>query len=74
MPLSFSQEAAEAWFSGRGFVPTPLLHSFKREGDGREGAISGRLARRATGVSPSVFARTGVFAERKKAYRFPVHY
>ena len=35
----------------------------KREDDGREGAISGRLARKATGVSPSGFARTGVFAE-----------
>ena len=35
----------------------------KREDDGREGAISGRLARKATGVSPSGFACTGVFAE-----------
>ena len=37
----------------------------KREDDGREGAISGRLARKATGVSPSGFARTGVFAENE---------
>ena len=37
--------------------------STKREDDGREGAISGRSARKATGVSPSGFARTGVFAE-----------
>ena len=37
----------------------------KHEGDGREGAISGRLARKATGVSPSGFARTGVFAENE---------
>ena len=42
--------------------PTPLLLSFKREDDGREGAVSGRLARKATGVSPSGFARIGVFA------------
>ena len=34
----------------------------KREDDGREGAISGRFARKATGVSPFGFARTGVFA------------
>ena len=34
----------------------------KREADGREGAISGRLVRKATGVSPSDFAHTGVFA------------
>ena len=40
----------------------PSLLSFKREDDGREGAICGRLARKATGVSPSGFARTGVFA------------
>ena len=39
-----------------------LPSSFKREDDGREGAISGRLARKATGVSPSSFARIGVFA------------
>ena len=45
-----------------GRCPTPLFLSFKREDDGREGAISGRLARKATGVSPSGFARTGVFA------------
>ena len=38
--------------------------SVKREDDGREGAISGRSARKATGVSPSGFARTGVFAEK----------
>ena len=37
----------------------------KREDDGREGSISGRLARKATGVSPSGFARTGVFAENE---------
>ena len=48
---------------GEGLRPTPLLLFFKREADGREGAISGRLARKATGVSPSDFARTGVFAE-----------
>ena len=58
----------EVWFSGRGFAP--LLLFFKREDDGREGAISGRLARKATGVSPSGFARTGVFAE-KAACQFP---
>ena len=34
----------------------------KREADGRKGAISGRLARKTTSVSPSGFARTGVFA------------
>ena len=48
---------------GEGLRPTPLLLFFKREADGREGAICGRLARKATGVSPSDFARTGVFAE-----------
>ena len=37
----------------------------KREDDGREGAISGRLARKATGVSPSGFVRTGVFAGKE---------
>ena len=47
-----------------------LLRWLKREDDGREGAISGRLARKATGVSPSGFAHTGVFAE-KEACRFP---
>ena len=38
----------------------------KREADGREGAISGRLARRATGVSPSGFARTRVLAGKER--------
>ena len=40
----------------------------KREDDGREGAISGRLARKATGVSPSFFVHTGVFAESVPRY------
>ena len=57
---------------GEGLRPTPLLLSFKREDDGREGAISGRLARKATGVSPSGFARTGVLAE--KGANFPGQY
>ena len=57
----------EAWrfgslVFGEGLRPTPLLLSFKREDDGGEGTISGRSARKATGVSPSGFARTGVFA------------
>ena len=39
-----------------------FLRQPKREDDGREGVISGRLARKATGVSPSGFARIGVFA------------
>ena len=43
-------------------IPKRLERRPKREDDGREGAISGRLARKATGVSPSGFARTGVFA------------
>ena len=42
----------------------------KREEDGREGAISGRLARKATGVSPSGFARTGVLAG-EEGFQFP---
>ena len=42
-----------------GLHPTPLL---KREDDGREGAISGRLTRKASGAGPSGFTRTGVFA------------
>ena len=49
----------EAWkYSFRGEAsPHTLLLSFKREDDGREGAISGRLlARKATGVSPSGFS------------------
>ena len=58
-------------------VPTSLykiaLKTAKREDDGREGAISGRLARKATGVSPSGFARTGVLAG-KKLVDFPGHY
>ena len=37
----------------------------KREADGREGAVSGRLARKATGVSPFCFARTCVFAGKE---------
>ena len=41
-----------------GDVPRRLERGSKREDDGREGAISGRLARKATGVSPSGFART----------------
>ena len=41
-----------------GDVPRRLERGPKREDDGREGAISGRLARKATGVSPSGFART----------------
>ena len=45
-----------------GLRPTPLL---RREDDGREGAISGRLARKATCVSPSGFTRTGVFAGKE---------
>ena len=53
-----------------GLRPTPLLLSSKREDDGREGAISGHLARKATGVSPSDFARTGVLAEKVLA-NFP---
>ena len=44
-------------------APERLEKGPKRETDGREGAISGRLARKATGVSPSGFARIGVFAE-----------
>ena len=47
--------------------PTPQLLFLKREDDGREGAISGRLARKATGVSPSGFARTGVLAGKEGA-------
>ena len=47
---------------GEGPRPTPLHLSFKREDDERKGAISGRLARKATGISPSGFAHTGVFA------------
>ena len=43
----------------------------KREADGREGAISGRLVRKATGVSPSDFAHTGVFAG---PFSFPGQY
>ena len=39
-----------------------VSRSVKREADGREGAISGRLVRKATGVSPSDFAHTGFFA------------
>ena len=39
-----------------------VSRSVKREADGLEGAISGRLVRKATGVSPSDFAHTGVFA------------
>ena len=41
-----------------------FLRQPKREDDGREGAISGRLARKATGVNPSGFARAGVLAEK----------
>ena len=44
------------------FLAKILPKRHKRENDGREGAISGRLARKATGVSPSSFARIGVFA------------
>ena len=51
-------------------APKRVERQPKREDDGREGAISGRLARKATGVSPSGFARTGVFAE-KAACQFP---
>ena len=46
-----------------GDVPRRLEGGPKREDDGREGAISGRLARKATGVSSSGFARSSVFAE-----------
>ena len=46
---------------------------FKREDDGREGAISGRLARKSTGVSPSGFARTDVLAG-KGLVNYPGHY
>ena len=61
------KDGLEVWRLGslvslEGLRPTPLHLSFKREDDGREGAISGRLTRKATGVSPSGFARTGVFA------------
>ena len=45
-------------------VPQRVERGPKREDDGREGAISGRLARKATGVSPSGFARTGVFTSQ----------
>ena len=57
-PLPFSPYTPAPHF------PTPKFLSKrpKREDDGREGAISGRLARKATGVSPSGFARTGVLA------------
>ena len=43
------------------------VETARREADGREGAISGRLARRVTGVSPSDFARTRVFAGKRPA-------
>ena len=41
-----------------GDVPQRVERVPKREDDGQEGAISGRFARKATGVSPSGFART----------------
>ena len=46
------------WVLPRSLVMLRLERGPKREDDGREGAISGRLARKATGVSPSGFART----------------
>ena len=55
----------EVWLCWVGRGPTPQRLFLKREADGREGAISGRLARKATGVSPSGFARTRVFAEKE---------
>ena len=67
---------ADYWKSGglvfgAGFRPTPLFLSFKREADGREGAISGRLARKAAGVNPSGFAHTGVLAGKEGLPIFP---
>ena len=70
-----TQILQERWGAnaGRTSVRPPAPHfpasstlgrGHKREDDGREGTISGRLARKATGVSPSGFARTGVFAEK----------
>ena len=51
--------------------PAPnLFQRPKREDEGREGAISGRLARKTTDVSPSGFARTDVLAG-KEGFRFP---
>ena len=59
--------------AGRTVVRPPAPHfpaskrfekRLKREDDGREGAISGRLARKATGVSPSGFALICVLAEK----------
>lgn len=41
---------------------------------GAEGAISGRLARKVTGVSPSGFAHTGVFAGKWRPADFPGWY
>ena len=46
-------------------APSTLERGPKREDDGREGAVSGRLARRATGVNPSGFARIGGFAGKR---------
>ena len=43
------------------------VETARREADGREGAISGRLARSVIGVSPSDFARTRVFAGKRPA-------
>ena len=43
------------------------VETARREADGREGAISGRLARSVIGVSPFGFARTRVFAGKRPA-------
>ena len=56
--------------AGLSTVPIPRVSVFfgkpaRREDDGREGAVSGRLARRATGVNPSGFARIGGFAGKR---------
>ena len=73
METAKTQRLQESWGAnaGRTVVRPPAPHfpapkrlerGPKREDDGREGVISGRLARKATGVSPSGFARIGVFA------------
>ena len=56
------------------FLAKILSKRHKREDDGREGAISGRLARKVTGVSPSGFAHTGVFAGKWRPADFPGWY